>query len=78
MNMLRKMFEGNHETKTPDKLVNTKIYLAVSVIGCLFCLISFILALVSQQTVSCVIFLIALLVCMNCGIEWFKHKGLNH
>lgn len=74
MNKLRKMFEGNYETKTPDKFVNTKIYLAVSVIGCIFCLISFILSLINQKTVYCVIFLIALLVCFNCAIEYFKNK----
>ncbi|MBO4877979.1 MAG: hypothetical protein J5501_08240 [Ruminococcus sp.] len=74
MNKLSKMFEGNYETKTPDKFENTKIYLAVSVIGCLFSLISFILALVDQNTNSCVVFLIVFLVCMNCGIEYFKHK----
>lgn len=74
MNKLRKMFEGNYETKTPDKFVNTKIYLAVSVIGCIFCLISFILSLINQKTVYCEIFLIALLVCFNCVIEYFKNK----
>lgn len=73
MNKIRKMFEGNYEAKTPNKFVNTKIYFAVSIIGCLFCLISFILALINQKTGSCVIFLIILLVCMNCGIEYFKH-----
>ena len=77
MNKVRKMFEGNYETKTPNKFVNTKIYLAVSIIGCIFCLISFILALINQKTFSGVIFLIALLVCMNCGIEYFKNKKSN-
>ena len=74
MDKLRKMFKGDYETKTANKFVNTKIYLAVSITGCLFCLISFILALINQKTFSCVIFLIALLVCMNCGIEFFKNK----
>lgn len=41
MNKLRKMFEGDYETKTPKKFANSKNYLAVSIIGCLFCLISF-------------------------------------
>ena len=74
MNMLRKMFEGNYETKTSDKYVDTKVYLAISVIGCFSCLISFILALIDQKTSCCLIFLVALLVCMNCGIEYFKRK----
>ena len=74
MNKLRKMFEGDNETKAPEKFVNSKIYLAVSVIGCLFSLISFILALIDKKTNSCVIFLIIFLVCMNCGIEYFKCK----
>ncbi len=74
MNKLSKLFRGTYETKTPDKFVDTKIYLAISVIGCLSCLISFIMALIDQKTNSCVIFLIAFLVCMNCGIEYFKHK----
>ena len=70
MNKLRKMFEGDSETKAPEKFVNSK----VSVIGCLFSLISFILALIDKKTNSCVIFLIIFLVCMNCGIEYFKRK----
>ncbi len=74
MNKLRKMFEGNYEAKTPDKFINTKIYLAVSIIGCIFCLISFIMSLIAQKTVGCVIFLIALLLCMNGVIQYFKHK----
>ena len=74
MNKIRKMFEGNYETKTPNKFANTKIYIAVSVIGCLFCLLSFILALIYQNTITCVLFLLALLVCLNCGIEYFKRK----
>ena len=47
------MFEGDNETKAPEKFVNSKIYLAVSVIGCLFSLISFILALIDKKTNSC-------------------------
>ena len=74
MNKLRKMFEGDYETKTPNKFENSKKYLAVSIIGCLFCLISFIISLIGQTTVGCVIFLIVLLVCVNCAIEWFKHR----
>jgi predicted membrane channel-forming protein YqfA (hemolysin III family) len=74
MNKLRRMFEGNYETKTPDMFINSKIYLALSIIGCIFCLISFIISLISKTTVSCVIFLIGLLLCMNCGIAYFKRK----
>ncbi len=74
MDKLRKMFEGNYETKTPNKFANSKNYLAISIIGGLFCLISFIISLIGQTTVGCVIFLIGLLVCVNCAIEWFKQR----
>lgn len=74
MNKLRKMFEGNYEAKTPDKFLNSKIYLALSIIGCIFCSISFIMSLIAQKTSGCVIFLIALLLCMNGVIQYFKHQ----
>ena len=75
MNELREVFEGNYETKTQNKFMNTKLYLAASVTGCLFCLTSFILALINQKTVGCVIFLIALLGCMNGVINYIKQKA---
>ena len=74
MDKIRQIFEGDHGTKTPNKFLDSKIYLAAAVIGSVFCLISFILALINVKTVACVIFLIALLVCVNSGIKYFKHK----
>lgn len=74
MNKLRKIFEGDYEINTSNIFMNSKIYLAISIIGCIFSLISFIIALVEQKTSSCMVFLITLLVCMNCGIEYFNNR----
>ena len=77
MAKLRKIFEGNNIEKTNNKFTNSIIFLIVSIVGCIACLTSFIIALINQHVFYGVIFLIAFLVCLNCGIEYFKAKKSN-
>jgi len=74
MDKLRKIFEGNTVEKTNNKFTNSIIFLIVSIVGCIACLTSFIIALVNQHVFYGAVFLAAFLVCLNCGIVYLKNK----